>query len=86
MHPRYDMYLNARDPLPINYNPFIMFKDTPLKYVRNSILSPSSSSLSPSSSSKDWVACASSYAAATAHFYTLVRSSPLASALLFCIN
>lgn len=53
----YDMYLNARDPLPINMNPFIMFKDTPIN--------------------KDWVACASSYAVATTHFYTLVRDRTL---------
>jgi hypothetical protein len=66
------MYLNARDPLPINFNPFIMFRDTPLKYY------PVSSShffIFPRVSlySKDWVACASSYAVATTQFYTLVR-------------
>ncbi len=84
---RYDMYLNARDPLPIYFNPFIMFKDTPLKYAPDplppKIVTSSGTSTTAlicciSSSpfptlSKDWVASASSYAAATANFYTLVR-------------
>jgi hypothetical protein len=82
------MYLNARDPLPINFNPFIMFKDTAIKSVPLPLLCffPSHPPLLPPSRSKDWVACASSYAVATTQFYTLVRSLPLRLQLLFCIK
>ena len=36
--PWYDMYLSARDPIVLNYNPFLMFKDDPTAENNDQVL------------------------------------------------
>ena len=36
--PWYDMYLSARDPIVLNYNPFLMFKDDPATENNDQVL------------------------------------------------
>ena len=36
--PWYDMYLAARDPIVLNYNPFVMFKDDPTAENNDQVL------------------------------------------------